>query len=151
MGHRKSGLIRQVTSLKRFNSYEIFYDGTRKGWPFNTGDCLIELSAWAALTVYWSNFDFKKKYSTSLIFLIHFVTDIINIRCYRNKKNTCKQHNIKFLSNTYNLSSQWRNKHNLANKNVPSCCMKIWVDNKFHLTNVFWPSLKQLQKKKEKS
>jgi hypothetical protein len=103
------------------------------------------------LTVYWSNFDFKKKYSTSLIFLIHFVTDIINIRCYRNKKNTCKQHNIKFLSNTYNLSSQWRNKHNLANKNVPSCCMKIWVDNKFHLTNVFWPSLKQLQKKKEKS
>jgi hypothetical protein len=25
-----SGLIRQVTSLKRFNSYEIFYDRTRK-------------------------------------------------------------------------------------------------------------------------
>jgi uncharacterized protein YkvS len=21
-----------------FNSYEFFYDGTRKGWPFNTGD-----------------------------------------------------------------------------------------------------------------
>ena len=30
LGPRKSGLIRQVTSLKRFNSYNIFYDRTRK-------------------------------------------------------------------------------------------------------------------------
>ena len=30
LGQRLSGLIRQVTSLKRFNSYEIFYDRTRK-------------------------------------------------------------------------------------------------------------------------
>jgi hypothetical protein len=32
------------------NSYELFYDRTRKWWPFNTGDCLIELTAWAGLT-----------------------------------------------------------------------------------------------------
>jgi len=38
LGHQKSGLIRQMTSLKRFNSYDTFYDRTRKGWPFNTGD-----------------------------------------------------------------------------------------------------------------
>ena len=30
LGQRLSGLIRQVTSLKRFNSYEMFYDRTRK-------------------------------------------------------------------------------------------------------------------------
>ena len=41
----KSGLIRQVTFLKRFNSYEIFYDRTRKRLPFNTGDYLIEVTA----------------------------------------------------------------------------------------------------------
>ena len=30
LGQLLSGLIRQVTSLKRFNSYDIFYDRTRK-------------------------------------------------------------------------------------------------------------------------
>jgi len=30
LGQGKSGLLRQVTSKKRFNSYEIFYDRTRK-------------------------------------------------------------------------------------------------------------------------
>jgi hypothetical protein len=30
LGQILSGLIRQVTSLKRFNSYDIFYDRTRK-------------------------------------------------------------------------------------------------------------------------
>jgi spore maturation protein SpmB len=29
-GRRKGDLSRQVTSLKRFNSYEIFYDGRGK-------------------------------------------------------------------------------------------------------------------------
>jgi len=29
LGQRKSGLLRQVTSQKRFNSYKIFYDRTR--------------------------------------------------------------------------------------------------------------------------
>jgi hypothetical protein len=36
----------------RFSFYEIFYDRTRKWLPFNTGDCLIEVTAWAGLTVY---------------------------------------------------------------------------------------------------
>jgi len=35
----KIGAIRQVTSYKRFNSYEMFCDRTRKRWPFNKGDC----------------------------------------------------------------------------------------------------------------
>ena len=34
------------------NLYEFLYDWTRKKWPFNTGDCLIEVTAWAGLTVY---------------------------------------------------------------------------------------------------
>jgi len=38
-------------SYKRFNSYEIFSDKTRKMWPFNTGYCLIEVTSWAGLTV----------------------------------------------------------------------------------------------------
>ena len=41
LGQRNSDLLRQVTSLKRFNSYEIFYNRKRKKWPFNTGDCFI--------------------------------------------------------------------------------------------------------------
>ena len=41
LGQRKNRLIRQVTSWKRLNSYELFYDRTRKWWPFiNTGDCM---------------------------------------------------------------------------------------------------------------
>ena len=43
VGWRKSGLLRHVTSYKRFNAYEIFYDRTRKMWPFNTGNCLVEI------------------------------------------------------------------------------------------------------------
>jgi len=37
LGQRKSGLLRQMTSKKRFNSYENFYDRSRKRWPLNTG------------------------------------------------------------------------------------------------------------------
>jgi hypothetical protein len=37
-GQWKSGLSWQVTFLKRFNSYEIVYDRTRKKGPFNTSD-----------------------------------------------------------------------------------------------------------------
>jgi len=29
----------------------MFYDRTRKGWPFNTSDCLIEVSLWVGLIV----------------------------------------------------------------------------------------------------
>jgi hypothetical protein len=35
---------------KRLNLYEIYYDRTRKRWSFNTGDCFIEVTAWAGLT-----------------------------------------------------------------------------------------------------
>ena len=51
LGQRKSDLIRQVTSYKRFNLYDIFYDRTINMWLFNTGDCLIEVTVWAGLTV----------------------------------------------------------------------------------------------------
>ena len=49
---RNSGLIRQLTSLKGFNLYEIFCDMTIKQWPFDTDDCLIEVTVWVGLTVY---------------------------------------------------------------------------------------------------
>jgi hypothetical protein len=42
-----SSLARLVT-----NSYEIFYDRTRKMWPFNTGDFFIEVTARAGVIVY---------------------------------------------------------------------------------------------------
>jgi hypothetical protein len=29
----------------------IFYECTRKMWPFNTGDCIIEVTSWVGLTV----------------------------------------------------------------------------------------------------
>ena len=32
--------------------YENFYDRSRKIRPLNTGDCLIEVTAWAGLTVH---------------------------------------------------------------------------------------------------
>ena len=39
VGQIKCGLLRQVTSWKRVNSYEVFYDKTRKG------DILIQVTA----------------------------------------------------------------------------------------------------------
>ena len=33
---------------------EIFYDRTRKRWPFNTGDCLIKVAALTGLSVFWN-------------------------------------------------------------------------------------------------
>jgi hypothetical protein len=42
LGSIKSGLIRQVTSKKRLNSYEIFYDRTRKRLSFNRGDSMVK-------------------------------------------------------------------------------------------------------------
>jgi hypothetical protein len=59
LGERKSGLIRQITPYERFNSYEIFYNRTSKRWPFNTGDCLIEVTTWtvwlySSFLLFWS-------------------------------------------------------------------------------------------------
>ena len=40
-------------SLKRASFYmKSSMTGQEKEWPFNTGDCLIEVTAWASLTVY---------------------------------------------------------------------------------------------------
>ena len=52
LDQRKNVLIRQVTSLNRFRSYDLFNERTRKRRPFNTADCLIEMTAWAGWTVY---------------------------------------------------------------------------------------------------
>ena len=52
LGQTKSGLITQVTSYKWFNSYEHFYVRTRKMWPLNTSDCLIDVTLWTGLSVY---------------------------------------------------------------------------------------------------
>ena len=41
LGQRESRLLKQATSYKRFISYEIFYDRTRKRWH------LIHVTAWA--------------------------------------------------------------------------------------------------------
>ena len=37
--------------LKEVHSYETFYERIRKMWSFNAGDCLIEVTACAGLTV----------------------------------------------------------------------------------------------------
>jgi hypothetical protein len=58
---------------KRLNSYEIFYDRTWKGWPFNTGDGLIEVTTWAGLIVY--NY-FK------LLNLLNWLTQNMNWSCF---------------------------------------------------------------------
>jgi hypothetical protein len=47
LGQRQSDLLRKAISWKRFNSYEIFCDGTSRRWPIDTGDCLIEVTKWA--------------------------------------------------------------------------------------------------------
>jgi hypothetical protein len=40
------------TQKKWFYSYEILNNRTRKMCPFNTGDCLIEVTTWESLTVF---------------------------------------------------------------------------------------------------
>ena len=46
LGQRRNGLLRQVTSYKRFKSYEIVYNRRRKG------DLLIQVITWDCFTVY---------------------------------------------------------------------------------------------------
>jgi hypothetical protein len=48
---KKNWSFKTGDHLKMFNTYEIFYDRTRKKRPFNTSDCLIEVITWAGLTV----------------------------------------------------------------------------------------------------
>lgn len=42
---------RQICLLKEIQFIELFYDKTRTRWPFNTGYCLIEVTALAGVTV----------------------------------------------------------------------------------------------------
>ena len=49
---KKVTFIRQVNTYNKFNSYEIFFEMTRKRWSLNTGDCLIKVTLWAGLTVH---------------------------------------------------------------------------------------------------
>ena len=39
----------------------IFYDRKKKRWPFNTDDCLIEVMAWASLTLLYFVFREREK------------------------------------------------------------------------------------------
>ena len=60
LGQRKRGLLREVISKKRFISYAIFYNRTRKRWPFCTGDYLIKVTTRTGLTyiiidLFWKN------------------------------------------------------------------------------------------------
>ena len=55
MGQIKNCHLRQVISVKRFNAYDIFYNGGGKGRPLSTDECLIELTAWACLAIYKKN------------------------------------------------------------------------------------------------
>jgi len=47
----------------------MFIGRTRKGWPFNTDDCLIEVTAWAGVTMYIRGIHFS---SVSTIVLLEF-------------------------------------------------------------------------------
>ena len=67
LGQGKSG------PLNEFQFIRNFYDRTRKRWPFNTGDNLIEMTTWASLTVLYRSknfhnhfyFSYKSRYCES--------------------------------------------------------------------------------------
>ena len=49
---KKSGLLKEGKFIKKNLT-------TRKGWPFNTGDCLIEVTLWLGLTIIYVDLWFK--------------------------------------------------------------------------------------------
>ena len=68
-----------------FNSNKIFYDRIRIRWPFNTGDCLIEVTAWAGMTAYVSltrqsnsSFSEKKSWMQVVNLFTQVMQDIAN-------------------------------------------------------------------------
>jgi hypothetical protein len=76
---RKSDLLRQVTSsLKKLNSYEIFYDRTGKRWSFNTGDCSIEVTTWLyfSFTMIWNIFTTKAVFCVIYLLKSLLITSI---------------------------------------------------------------------------
>ena len=51
----------------------IFYDWIRKRWPFNTGDCLIEVTTQAGFIVYEVKFNMRENIFTLFInFILAF-------------------------------------------------------------------------------
>jgi hypothetical protein len=67
----RSQIENQVSNCKkRFNLYEIFYDRTRKRWPFNTIDCLTEVTE---MTNYFSDRNKEKQKWHMACFIITFV------------------------------------------------------------------------------
>ena len=40
----------------------MFYAGQEKRWTFNTGDCLLEVTAWAGLTIFITWISLKTKH-----------------------------------------------------------------------------------------
>ena len=63
MWHYKIGDL-----LKEVQFIQIFYDRTRKGWPFNTCVCLREVTAYICLTVSIHNFIFHPLIKYYLVF-----------------------------------------------------------------------------------
>jgi hypothetical protein len=52
------------------------FSRTRKRWHFNTGDCLIEVTTWAGLTVYTT------KNGILISCYLAWAEDVINEKCY---------------------------------------------------------------------
>jgi hypothetical protein len=83
----KNGLIRPVTS-KRFNSYELFYNRKRQMWPFNTGNCLIEVTVykWTQLQLFVRSTKISQNpyilhvgYEKKLVRRIFFINAFLNV------------------------------------------------------------------------
>ena len=49
--HRKKWSSKTGDPLKKAQFIRSFNDRTRKRWPLNTGDCLLEVTSWEGLTV----------------------------------------------------------------------------------------------------
>ena len=48
---KKKQWLYKTGDLLKEVPFEIVYDRTSQKWPFDRGDCLIEVTAWAGLTV----------------------------------------------------------------------------------------------------
>jgi hypothetical protein len=102
------------------HSHKMFYDRTWKKWPFNTSDCLIEVTVWAGLTVIvlslWKSItDFSVVNTCSLDayesvflpeYLIKFIFSVhLNPNLLTYTKTKCIILNIYFIGNCYAYNS----------------------------------------------
>jgi len=62
--------------LRELPCYKMFYDRKRKCCPFNTGDCLIEVTTWAGLTVFLHEHQNKSGWNST--FLWFYKEELIN-------------------------------------------------------------------------